>query len=84
VLSRTEIADEMLVMGLRIGEGLNLARLAALAGVTPAAESLRDLASLGLVTESAGGRRLVATPRGRMVLDAVIRELAGNLVAVPR
>ncbi|MEW5962122.1 MAG: radical SAM family heme chaperone HemW [Pseudomonadota bacterium] len=84
VLSRAEIADEMLVMGLRISEGLDLARLAGLAGVTPAAETLRHLASLGLLTESADGRRLVATPRGRMVLDAVIRELAKSLAPAPR
>lgn len=78
-LTAGEIADEMLVMGLRIGEGLDLARLARLAGVAPSRETVRHLTGLGLLTESADGNRLRATREGRMVLDAVIRALSTGL-----
>jgi putative oxygen-independent coproporphyrinogen III oxidase len=42
-------ADEMLLMGLRLGEGVDLDRLAAVGGLTPSAAKLADLASQGLI-----------------------------------
>lgn len=48
-LSRIEEADEMLLMGLRLGEGVDLDRLAALAGVTPSSSAIDGLVALGLM-----------------------------------
>ena len=54
-LSPTEQADEMLMMGLRLREGINLNRLAALGGVRPATSSLDHLTGLGLIEIAKGG-----------------------------
>lgn len=72
-LTAGERASEFLVMGLRLSEGLDLARLGALGGeIDPA--RLAGLVDLGMVAVE--GDRLAVTPAGRMVLNAVIRELA--------
>ena len=78
-LSREQIADEMLLMGLRIAEGLDLARLAAIAGAIPSRAAIGHLTAIGMLAPATGGRRLIAAPEGRIVLDAVIAELAGSL-----
>ncbi len=67
-----EQAAEYLMMSLRLSEGTDLARYRALSGVVNEAK-IRDLEGLGMVTQS--GERLSATPQGRMVLNAVLREL---------
>jgi len=67
-------ASEYLLMGLRIAEGIDLARFAALAGRGIGAAKIAGLASLGLVEQA--GNRLRATARGRKLLNAVIAELA--------
>ena len=54
-LSRAEQADEMLLMGLRLREGIDLDRLAALGGVRPSTASLAHLQGFGLI-ELAKGR----------------------------
>ncbi len=48
-LSRTEEADEMLLMGLRLTEGLDLDRLAAVGGVRPSSAEISDLVGMGFV-----------------------------------
>jgi putative oxygen-independent coproporphyrinogen III oxidase len=48
-LTRTEQADEMLLMGLRLSEGVSLKRLASVGGVVPSGETIRHLTSLGLL-----------------------------------
>ncbi|CAN5252675.1 radical SAM family heme chaperone HemW [soil metagenome] len=63
-------STEYMVMGLRIAEGIDLDRYAALAG-RPA--STAKLEELGLVGRT--GNRLVATPGGRRVLNSVIAAL---------
>jgi len=82
-LTASQMADEMLVMGLRIAEGLDLARLARIAGVTPSPGAVRDLAELGLLAASREGPRLKATSSGQLVLDAIIAKLAGSLEPAP-
>jgi oxygen-independent coproporphyrinogen-3 oxidase len=74
-LTPTEQAPEYLLMGLRISEGIDLDRHAALAGRTIDARKIKALAALDLVSQQ--GDILRATPRGRQVLNAVIRELNG-------
>lgn len=48
-LSRAEQADEMLLMGLRLAEGVNLDRLAAEFGVQPSEAVISRLCNLGMV-----------------------------------
>ena len=45
-LSRAEQADEALLMGLRLAEGLDLDRLAALGGLQPKGATVRELPTL--------------------------------------
>ena len=63
------VAEERLLTGLRIDEGVPLAALDPL-GPTPA---LEDLIAARWLVRSDG--RLIATPSGRLVLDRVIAEL---------
>jgi putative oxygen-independent coproporphyrinogen III oxidase len=74
-LSRSEAADEFLLMGLRLAEGIDLQRFATLAGGPLAAERIADLAQHGLI-ETTGGGRLRVTPAGFPVLDAIVADLA--------
>ncbi|MGB7431533.1 MAG: radical SAM family heme chaperone HemW [Ahrensia sp.] len=75
VLSLDDQAEEMLLMGLRLDEGLDLARLEALGGPAPTSERLQDMVDLGMI-ERLGNARIRATAKGRPVLNAVIAELA--------
>jgi putative oxygen-independent coproporphyrinogen III oxidase len=68
-----EQAVEMAMMGLRLAEGIDLGRYAALAGAPLPAERIDELVGLGLVARDGG--RLRTTPAGRPLLDAVLRRL---------
>lgn len=76
-LEAIEQAQEYLLMGLRLWEGVELDRLTALAGRPLDPGRLAALAAAGLVATSADGKRLAATAAGRRVLNAVVAELAG-------
>jgi coproporphyrinogen III oxidase-like Fe-S oxidoreductase len=65
---------EYLMMGLRLSEGIDLLRYEALAGIGLDDNKINGLVDMDMMTRSAG--RILATPRGRMVLNAIIRELA--------
>jgi putative oxygen-independent coproporphyrinogen III oxidase len=82
-LSSAEQADEALLMGLRLAEGLDLDRLAAVGGLTPAAHAIDELIGLGLL-EWCGPRRLRAAKDGRFVLNEVVLQLASALEPVPQ
>jgi oxygen-independent coproporphyrinogen-3 oxidase len=73
-LSAAEAADEYLLMGLRLSEGIDLARLADLGGRSLNEARVGVLARAGLVERK--GERLAATPKGRLVLNRLILELA--------
>ena len=83
-LSRAEQGDEALLMGLRLSEGLNLDRLAAVSGMRPGLRAVEELFGLGLL-ESCGDSRLRASRAGRIVLNEVVLRLASALepVSVP-
>ncbi len=70
-----EQAVEMLMMGLRLAEGVDTGRYARLNGTPLPEDRVAELASLGLVAAEEG--RLRATDAGRAVLDAVLRRLIG-------
>jgi len=75
LLSREERADEFLLMGLRLAEGIDPARYAAVAGKPLDPEQIKVLAAHGLI-ESDGHGFLRVTKAGFPVLDAVVADLA--------
>jgi oxygen-independent coproporphyrinogen-3 oxidase len=75
LLSREEEADEMLLMGLRLAEGIDLARYQTVAGRRLDPGRLRDLAREGMV-ETLPSDRVRVTRAGAIVLDAVVADLA--------
>jgi oxygen-independent coproporphyrinogen-3 oxidase len=72
-LSPVEAAEERLLSGLRITEGVPFAEVAAL-GLTPGHPVVKRFVALGLLADDLG--RLRATPDGRRVLDRLTSELA--------
>jgi putative oxygen-independent coproporphyrinogen III oxidase len=74
-LSRVEAADEFLLMGLRLAEGIDLARFAALAGSPLAEKQIAELIAHGLVETTPDGR-LRVTAAGFPLLDAIVADLA--------
>ncbi|OWU86755.1 coproporphyrinogen III oxidase [Oceanicola sp. 22II-s10i] len=75
VLTAEEAGEEFLIMGLRLSEGIELARYAGITGVPLDAERIAALEALGMIVQQNG--RLMATAQGRLVLNAIIRDLAG-------
>jgi len=75
VLTQSQEADEFLLMGLRLAEGIDLARYETLAGKPLPAERIADLRDERLVAP-VGNSRLRATPAGMVVLDALVADLA--------
>ncbi|GJE11862.1 MULTISPECIES: radical SAM family heme chaperone HemW [Methylobacterium] len=74
-LSAPDQADEFLVMGLRLMEGIDPARYAALKGRPLNGNRIGVLVADGLLERRPGGR-IAATPRGAPVLNALVAELA--------
>ena len=79
-LAPEEQADEMLLVGLRLAEGVDLQRLAQIGGVRPSRQTLTRLAALG-VTEPITQGRLRVSRAGRFVLNEVVRQLATTFEA---
>jgi len=75
LLTRAEEADEFLLMGLRLAEGIDLARYEGLSGRGLSPSRLSVLQDEGLVAP-VGNSRLRATASGMIVLDAVVADLA--------
>jgi putative oxygen-independent coproporphyrinogen III oxidase len=75
VLTSEERADEFLLMGLRLAEGIDAARYTALSGRPLDPARIAALREHGLVETTASGRLRVTLP-GFPVLDAVVADLA--------
>ncbi|TAK46750.1 MAG: coproporphyrinogen III oxidase [Xanthobacteraceae bacterium] len=75
VLTREERADEFLLMGLRLAEGIDPARFALLAGRPLDPRRVALLCEEGAIAVDAGGR-LRVTLQGFPLLDAVVADLA--------
>lgn len=75
-LTLVEQADEMLLMGMRLFEGLDLARYENLAGHGLNSQTITELQQQGLI-ETLGNTQLRATVKGRIVLNHIISALAG-------
>ena len=74
-LTQEEVANEYLLMGLRLVEGIDPARFARLAGRALDGERISLLRAQGLI-EATGGGTLRASRAGFPVLDAVVADLA--------
>ncbi len=66
----------MLLMGLRLGEGVDLERLHRLTGVRPAPAAVTALMRLGLIEMIDGTQRVRATGSGRFILNEIVLRLA--------
>ncbi len=76
-ISPADAAVECLLMGLRTSEGLSVPKLEALAGAALDMRPLADLEAGGFIhIEGEPGGRIIATPAGRQVLNAVIERIA--------
>ena len=74
-LTREDMADEFLLMGLRLAEGIDIARFRAVSGRSLDPARIAMLHEHGLVETTADGRLRVTLP-GFPVLDAVVADLA--------
>ena len=74
-LSREEQSDEFLLMGLRLREGIDVARYEAMSGRKLQRRQIDDLAAEGFIAEDADGR-LRVTPVGAPLLDTIVADLA--------
>jgi len=72
-LTGPEASAEMLMMGMRLREGIDLARYTSLAGSPLPEAALRDLLDLGLIWQAEG--RIGTTDAGRPLLNSVLRTL---------
>lgn len=68
-----EQGDEMMMMGLRLSEGVSLTRHARLSGAALSPARINALVDDGLLAQE--GDILRATPQGRLVLDALLARL---------
>lgn len=75
MLTREEIADEFLLMGLRLAEGIDPERYKRISGRELDPDRIATLASLGFVENGRDGM-LRVTQAGFPVLDAVVADLA--------
>lgn len=73
VLTGQVQAEEYVMFGMRLREGIDLTRFQSLSGKPLSPSAIERLGEMGMV--SLRGRHLSATARGRPVLNAVIREL---------
>jgi oxygen-independent coproporphyrinogen-3 oxidase len=78
-LTAAEAADEALVMGLRLSEGIDADALAGRFGYTTIVDwnKVEQLVASGHVARDEG--RIALTARGRLVLDHILAEIAAEL-----
>jgi oxygen-independent coproporphyrinogen-3 oxidase len=81
-LDRQEQADEALLMGLRLVEGLDLPRFERIGGVRPSARVIAELEEQGLLEWRKDPDRIAATTFGRMVLNELVLRLSESLEQV--
>lgn len=72
-IANADQASEFLMMGLRLAEGIDVNRYKSLAGIGLNPHKIAELTQMGMVQQDQ--MRLRATAQGRVVLNAVLREL---------
>ena len=73
ILTHEDEATELLLMGMRLSEGVSLSRYEALAQRKLKPSALAELLELGMVAQV--GDRLIASEKGRFVLNSVLNKL---------
>ncbi|MCI5095648.1 MAG: radical SAM family heme chaperone HemW [Rhodobacteraceae bacterium] len=73
LLTAQDMAEEYVIMGLRLVRGLDISRYQNLKGSPFSQEKLTYLEDLDMITVD--GSQLIISPKGRSVLNAVINEL---------
>lgn len=73
-IARSEQADEYLLMGLRLREGIDLARYVALAGAPLDPKQIKTLEEHGFIENKGGVLRVTAS--GFPLLDSIVADLA--------
>ena len=73
IITGSERASEYVMMSMRLSEGMSLSRLASMGSDVAIHNRALMLQELGMV--ETGNDRIVATPKGRVVLNEVIRQL---------
>ncbi len=81
-LSAREQAEEMVLMGLRLSEGMDVHRLQARTGYSLQPAKLAELEEEGLLLKE--GSRVRVTGRGRLVLNAIVETIAAGLIPNPK
>jgi putative oxygen-independent coproporphyrinogen III oxidase len=76
-VSAVETAEEYLMMSLRLTEGCDLDRYRRLGGNPLPEKAMTNLCDLGLIERSP--ERIMATSKGRIVLNGLIRELLAGV-----
>jgi oxygen-independent coproporphyrinogen-3 oxidase len=71
----------MLLMGLRLGEGIDLDRLQRRTGLRPAPAAIAALTRQGLIETLPDGRHIRATGNGRFILNEIVLRLALSFTA---
>ena len=79
-ISKTAAADELLLMGLRLAEGLDLARLAETGGVTVGADAIGRLVKQGALGVSVDGQTIRAVGPGRLLINELVLQLSQSFV----
>jgi oxygen-independent coproporphyrinogen-3 oxidase len=80
-LDRHEAGDEALVMGLRLAEGVDAGALAARFGLEAIVDWARVERLVGSGHLERDGSRIAVTARGRLLLDAILGEIAAPISA---
>lgn len=76
IVSPAEQGTEYVLMGLRLADGIDLARYALITGSPLDPDAISRLVNLGMIEME--NLSLRATPRGRVLLNAVIADLVGG------
>ncbi len=76
IISKEEQADEMLLMGLRLHEGIDLQRLRQRTGFSPDPDRLKQLCNDKLLILSADNKHIKTSVKGRFLLNHIVLELA--------
>jgi oxygen-independent coproporphyrinogen-3 oxidase len=73
IIAPIDQASEYLMMSLRLSEGSDMGRFEALSGVSLDKQVIDKNKELGLLTSTSD--RLIATPRGRIILNTLLKDL---------
>ncbi len=78
-IDHTENIEEVVLLGMRIREGLNLDKVHKISGYEVPEVTINELVRNGLVNHDVERHRLIATRQGRLLNDSVIETILGSV-----